>query len=206
MIPLSKPVVIETLDYEAILAKLARKLMRREFKDNPRMAGLAARAESEYIFPYGEEGDARRLLMRERRRIERDSGEQKDLIATSLQREAKLLRDRGGDDADKDIMRLYDRALREFGGGLTGFKMMAEDYWGYFKDDSEQARKVARDIELAFKRKIETGDKNWFRANAESGVYRMIIGYYRQAGDSDRADMLEKRIEVLIRRAKRGAL
>lgn len=180
--------------------------MRREFKDNPRMAGLAARAESEYIFPYGEEGDARRLLMRERRRIERDSGEQKDLIATSLQREAKLLRDRGGDDADKDIMRLYDRALREFGGGLTGFKMMAEDYWSYFKDDTENNRKVARDIELAFKRKIETGDKNWFRANAESGVYRMIIGYYRHAGDSARAEMLEKRIEVLLRRAERGAL
>ena len=180
--------------------------MRREFKDNPRMAGLAARAESEYIFPYGQENDARRLLMRERRRIERNSSEQKDLIATSLQREAKLLRDRGGDDADKDIMRLYDRALREFGGGLTGFKMMAGDYWSYFKDDKENNRKVARDIELAFKRKIETGDKNWFRANAESEVYRMIIGYYRHAGDTARAEMLEKRIEVLIRRARRGAL
>ena len=49
----------------------------------------------EYIFPYGEEGDAKRALLRERRRIERDSGEQKDLIAGSLKREADLIHKRG---------------------------------------------------------------------------------------------------------------
>ena len=43
--------------------------MRRQFEDNPRMAGLAANAEMEYIFPYGPAGDAERTLLRERRRI-----------------------------------------------------------------------------------------------------------------------------------------
>ena len=85
--------------------------------------------------------------------------------------------------------------------------MMAEDYFGYFKDqDSELARKAARDIELAFKRVVETGTKDWFRANTESDIYRMICGYYRTAGDPERADMLQKRYEVLLRRAKRSAL
>ena len=65
--------------------------MRREFKDHPRMAELAANAELEYIFPYGSEGDAKRSLLRERRRIEHNSGEQTDLIATSLKREAELI-------------------------------------------------------------------------------------------------------------------
>jgi len=180
--------------------------MRREYKENPRMAELAANAELEFIFPYGPEGDAKRTLLRERRRIERDSGEQKDLIASSLQREASLIAKRGGPDAKKDISRLYDRALRDYGGSLTGFKMMAEDYFGYMKDDAELSRKAARDIELAFKRVVETGTKDWFRANAESGIYKMICGYYRTAGDPDRADMLEKRYEVLLRRAKRSAL
>lgn len=180
--------------------------MRREFKDNPRMAELAANAELEYIFPYGPEGAAKRSLMRERRRIERDSGEQKDLVASSLKREAELILKRGGPDAKRDISRLYDRALRDYGGSTTGFKMMAEDYFGYFKNDSELARKAARDIELAFKRVVETGTKEWFRANAESDIYRMICGYYRAAGDPERADMLEKRYEILLRRAKRGAL
>lgn len=180
--------------------------MRREFKDNPRMAELAANAEVEYIFPYGPEGDAKRSLARERRRIERDSAEQKDLIASSLKREADLVSKRGGPDAKKDISQLYDRALRDFGGSITGFRMMAEDYFGFVKDDPKLGPKAVRDIELAFKRVVETGTKDWFRANAESGLYRMICDYYRQVGETDRADMLEKRIEVLLRRSKRGAI
>lgn len=180
--------------------------MRREFKDNPRMAELAANAELEYIFPYGTKGDATRTLQRERRRIERDSGEQADLIANSLKREAELIMKRGGANAKRDISRLYDRALRDYGGSITGFKTMAEDYFGYFRDDQDLARKAARDIELAFKRVVETGTKEWFRANTESSIYKMICAYYRSAGDPGRAEMLEKRYEVLLRRAKRSAL
>ncbi len=182
------------------------KSMRREFKDNPRMASLAATAESEYIFPYGEEGDAERSMLRERRRIERDASEQNDLIATSLKREADLILKRGDANHKQDISNLYDSAMRKYGGNLTGFKMMASDYFGFLKDDPELARKAARDIELAFKRVIETGTKDWFRANAESTVYKMICGFYRSAGDEDRAVMLEKRYETLLKRSKRGAL
>lgn len=180
--------------------------MRQEFKDNPRMSEIAATAELEYIFPYGPEGEAKRALMRERRRIERNSGEQTDLIATSLKREAEVISKRGGDDALRDICRLYDRALRDYGESITGFKMMAEDYFAYCRQNPELARKAARDIELAFKRVVETGTKDWFRANTESSIYKMICGYYRSAGDPDRAEMLEKRYEVLLRRAKRSAL
>lgn len=180
--------------------------MRREFKDNPRMAQLAALAETEYIFPYGEEADATRTLARERRRIERNSGEQKDLIAESLKREAELIFKRGDATAKQDISRLYDSALRKYGGSITGFKMMAEDYFGYFKDDAELSPKVARDIELAFKRVVETGSKDYFRAKTETEICKMICKYYRSAGDEKRAQMLEKRYETLLKRAERGAL
>ena len=180
--------------------------MRREFKDNPRMAELAAKAEMEYIFPYGDAGDAKRTLLRERRRVERESSEQADLIAGSLKREADLIHKLGGPDVKRDIGRLYDRALRDYGGSITGFKIMAEDYFKFMRDDPETARKAARDVELAFKRVVETGSKDWFRANTESSIYRMICGYYRSAGDNERADMLEKRYEVLLRRSKRSAL
>ena len=180
--------------------------MRREFKNNPRMAQLAAQAETEFIFPYGEDADAARTLARERRRIERNSGEQKDLIAESLKREADLIFKRGDATAKQDISRLYDSALRKYGGNITGFKMMAEDYFGYFKDDSALSPKVARDIELAFKRVVETGSKDFFRAKTEAGICKMICSYYRSAGDEKRALMLEKRYEALLKRAERGAL
>lgn len=182
------------------------KAMRQQFKDNPRMAALAGEAESNYVFPYGEEGDASRMLGRERRRIERNSGEQMDLVAESLKREADLIHKRGDAAAKKDISNLYDSALRKYGGSITGFKMMADDYFEFLKDDRELAHKAARDIELAFKRVVETGTKDWFRANTESSIYKMICGYYRTAGDEERALLLEKRYQVLLRRAERGAL
>lgn len=180
--------------------------MRQEFKDNPRMAALAGKAETEYIFPYGDEGDAARTLARERRSVERNSGEQKDLIAESLKREAELIYKRGDASAKKDISNLYDSALRKYGGSITGFKMMAEDYFGYLKDDPELAHKAARDIELAFKRVLETGTKDWFRAQTEASIQKMICDYYRAAGDDTRAALLEKRSQTLLKRAERSAL
>lgn len=182
------------------------KSLRQEFKDNPRMAGLAAKAESEYIFPYVEEGDAERNLLRERRRIERNSSEQTDLIAESLKREADMILKRGEPTALKEISVLYDSALRKYGGSITGFKMMAQDYFSFLKNDPELAPKAARDIELAFKRVVETGTTDWFRAKTESSIYKMICGYYRAVGDEERATLLEKRYEVLLKRAERGAL
>ena len=180
--------------------------MRREFRDNPRMAEMATAAEDRYIFPYGDAGDARSALRLQRRKVDREAGEQKDLIATSLKREADLILKQGGPDAKRHIGNLYDRALRDYGGSITGFKMMAADYFDFFKDDPELARKAARDVELAFKRVVETGSKDWFRATTESSIYKMICSYYRAAGDATRANTLERRYELLLRRAKRSAL
>lgn len=180
--------------------------MRREFRDNPRMVQLAATAEAEYIFPYGPESEAKLSLTRERRRIERDAGEQTDLIAASLKRQAELITKQGGPGAKREISQLYDRALRDYGGSITGFKIMAEDYFGYFRDDKELARKTARDIELAFRRCVETGSSSWFRVNVQADICKMICGYYRSAGEPERATMLEKRYDVMLKRAKRGAL
>ncbi len=196
-----KPPVPNNLDAWKNFAKD----MRREFKDNPRMATLASNAELEYIFPYGETGDAKRSLLRERRNLARDAGEQNDLVADSLKREADLILKRGDPNAKREISQLYDRALRDYGGNITGFKMMAENYFSYFKDDKELARKAARDIELAFKRVVETGTTEWFRAQTEASIHAMICDYYRAAGDPERADLLENRYQTLLRRAKRSA-
>lgn len=182
--------------------------MRREFRDNPRMSTLANKAEEEFIFPYGNDMDAHRTLARERRRIDRDQDttEQKDLIAESLKREADLLYARNGAAAIKEISQLYDRSLRNFGGNITAFKKMANDYFAFCKDDQVLARKAARDVELAFKRVVETGTSNWFRAKTESEIHQTICNYYRQVGEPERAELLEKRIARLMRDAERDAL
>jgi hypothetical protein len=179
--------------------------MRREFQENPRIAVLASSAEMKYIFPYGSAGDAKRSFIIERRRIEREAGEQMDLIAESLKRESDLMLKRGDADAKREIMQLYDGALRDYGTSITGFKMMAQDYFGYFEDDEENGSKVARDIELAFKRVVDTGTSEWFRAKTEASIVEMICGFYRKAGEPDRADSLKRRSDSSLRRAKRDA-
>jgi hypothetical protein len=180
--------------------------MRKEFRENPRMAALVAKAEVEHVFPFTKKEDAKRALGRERRRIERNAGEQKDLVADTLKREADMILSKGGADALKEISQLYDRSLREYGGSITGFKKMSEDYFSFAKDDQETARKAARDIELAFQRVVETGSKEWFRANTETSIYKMICRYYRAAGDDAKAETLEKRYTRLLKAAERGAL
>lgn len=180
--------------------------MRAEFRENPRMADLASKAEDEFIFPYTDKSDARRNLARERRRMERSASEQKDLIAASLKREADLIASKGEPDALKEISRLYDRALRNYGSSITGFKMMAEDYFEFMEKDEKLGPKAVRDIELAFQRVVETGSKEWFRANTETSIYKMICSYYRAVGQESRAVRLEKRYERLLRAAERGAL
>jgi hypothetical protein len=180
--------------------------MKHEFRENPRMADLATKAEKEYIFPFIKEEDARKDLARERRRIERNSGEQKDLIATSVKQEAELIKSRGDANAFEQISNLYEKSLRAYGGSITGFKTMAEDYMSFVGEDQTVARKAAREIELAFDRVVKTGSKDWFRANTETSIYKMICGYYRQGGDESKAQLLEKQYQRLLRDAERGAL
>lgn len=179
--------------------------MKAQFRDNPRMGELATRAEDEFIFPHIPEADARRTLARERRRLERAASEQRDLVAASLKREADLIAASGDNDAIARISRLYGSALRGYGDSVTGFKLMAEDYFNFVKNDPEHARDAVRDIELAFNRVIATGSTEWFRANTEVSIHRMITNYYRQVGDESKALTLERRLERQLRRAERGA-
>ena len=180
--------------------------LRRVFREHPRMADLADRAENEHVFPFAELDFARSEMRQQRRRIEREAGEQADLLASSLRREATMILERDPDNALGEINRLYDSALREYGESITGFKMIAEDYFSFTQHDAAAGAKAARDIELAFKRKIETGTKDFFRAGTEADIYRLICGFYRATGDDARAEFLEKRLERQVDRAKRGAL
>jgi hypothetical protein len=180
--------------------------MRHEFKDNPRLTELASTAETKYIFPYISEQESRRALSRQRNRIEHDAGEQVDLIATSLKSEADLILKSGKPEAKREISQIYDKALKDFGGNITGFKMMAQDYFNYMKDDQETAGKAARDIENAFKRVIASGNRDWFRTQTEDSIIKMISGFYKAAGDIQHAELLEKRSKKDLDKAERKAL
>ena len=182
------------------------KALKFEFKHNPRMAVLALEIEDKHVFPYADLNYVRREMARDRRRNDRDSQEQADLVTTSLKRESKLLLARDEENAIREIGQLYDRALREFGGSVSGFRTMAQDYFNIMKNDPKSAEKAVGDIENAFKRVVETGTKDWFRAKAEIGLHKLICQMYREIGEEKRAANMETRLDRMMKRAKRSAL
>lgn len=182
------------------------KSLKQEFKHNPRMAVLALEVEDKHVFPYADLNYVRREMARDRRRNDRDSQEQADLITTSLKRESKLLLTRDKDNALREIGQLYDRALRDFGGSVSGFRTMAQDYFNMMKHEPKSAEKAVDDIANAFDRVVATGTKDWFRAKAEIGLHKLICQMYREIGEEKRAENMETRLERMMKRAKRSAL
>lgn len=178
----------------------------REFKENPRMGSIAIEIEDKHIFPYADLKDLRRDLARERRRKTRDASEQSDLVASSIKRETELLLSKEQDDALVEIHQLYSRALRDYGGSITGFDDMSQYYFSIMKQDQEMAEKAVRTIELAFGRMIESGTDDWFRLNTEVGIQRKIANMYREVNNDKKADILDKKLDRMLKNAKRKAL
>ena len=184
------------------------------------MSSLATTVEEEHLFPHWDLGDVRRQLDRDRRRQYKEAPEQADLATTSLKREAewilKKITEEAGEDEKKkeealheareEVAQLYDKSLREYGKSVSGFATMCDDYFAFVKDDDEIAPKAVRDMELAFKRVVDTGSDNWFRAKTEVGLHKRIAQMYRQVGEEKKADLMERRLETQMERARRKAL
>jgi len=179
------------------------KAMRREFESNPRMLALAGEAELKYVFPYGSAEEAKIAFARERRNIENESGEQVDLIAESLKREAQLIIQRGDENGKEAIMRLYLKALRDFGHDAMAFNLLSNEYFSISGSDTAMADKAVSDIELSYKRFIETNSDDYFRVQLEVGVLKKVAGFYKKIGDTRKAESLMKRAERRMERAVR---
>ncbi len=185
------------------------KALKHEFRKNPRMASLAATIEDKHIFPHSDIADVRRELARLRRRNTRNASEQADLMTSSLRREAELILQTSEDDHEQaleEIHNLYTRALRDYGGSISGFKEMISYYFSLMKDDETRAKPAVRTIELAFNRVVDTGSDDWFRKKTEVGIHRQIAKMYREVGEEKRATNMEKRLDRDMKNAKRKAL
>ena len=180
--------------------------IRRRFKDRPDFLKLAEGIEDDHIFPHRDAKDNARDVARERRRLDRDSdGGRTDLITASIEREANILAAAGNFDG---ITSLYRRAFLDFGDKPDAFRVMANQYFGYAssKPETDWQEKACREIELAYKRHIETDDKEYFRVTAEVTVLRQVAGFYEKAGDAKKAQLLRDRADRREKLAKRSAL
>lgn len=181
--------------------------LRREFRKNPRMATLANEIEETQLFPLLDLSSIRRQLARERRRIEREASEQNDLLIDLVEREKSWISKHLDDtEATNEITRLYKKSLRDYGSSITGFRSLAEAYFAYCKKHPELANDAVSDISSAFDRQIKTGSGDYFRAKTEADLHRFIAQLYRQIGETQKAERIEKRIEKDMERIQRKSL
>jgi hypothetical protein len=178
--------------------------IRRRFKDRPDFLALAENIEDDHIFPHRDAKDNARDVARERRRLDRgtDTG-RVDLITASIEREAAILAAAGNFDG---ISSLYRKSFQDFGDKPDAFRVMANQYFRYAAANQEWKEKACREIELAYKRHIETNEKEYFRVTAELAVLRQVAGFYEKAGDAKKAELLRDRADRREKLAKRSAL
>lgn len=177
--------------------------IRRRFKDRPDFIEMAEAIEDDHIFPQRDAGDNARDVARERRRLARDNAGRSDLVTASIERQANLLA------AAKDfdgISSLYRRAFQDYGGKADAFRTIAAQYFSYASADTKWKDKACREIELAYKRHIETNTDEYFKAKAEISVARQVAGFYDQAGDAKKAKSLRDRADHREKMTKRSAL
>ncbi len=185
-------------DWEAMADTL-----RRRFKERPDFMEMAEQIEDKHIFPQRDAKENSMDIARERRRLARDNDGRADLIAQSVERQADLLVAAGKTD---DIDSLYHRSFQQYGDQSTTFGRLADQYFAYASKDPKWAEKACREIELSFKRNVDTGTDDYFRCMTELGLLRKIAGYYESSGDSKRAELLRERADKREKTARRGAL
>jgi hypothetical protein len=177
--------------------------LRRRFKDRPDFLELAEGIEDDHIFPNRDPRKNSLEIARERRRLERGHEGRSDLLAASVERQAEVLAASGNFDA---ISSLYRRAFSDYGGQAEAFRALADQYFRFASSDPKWRDKACREIELAFKRHIETNDNEYFKATAEIGIMRQVAGFYETAGDAKRAELLRARAEKREKSTRRSAL
>lgn len=178
--------------------------IRRRFKDRPDFLELAEGIEDDHIFPHRDAKENARDVARDRRRLDRDSDSGRvDLLTASIEREANILAAAGNFDG---ISSLYRKSFQDFGNKPDAFRVMASQYFGYASKSQEWKEKACREIELAYKRHIETNDKEYFRVTAELTVLRQVAAFYEKAGDVKKAELLRDRADRREKLAKRSAL
>ncbi len=92
------------------------------------------------------------------------------------------------------IRRLYQDHLRTLGGQVPAFRALATDYYAFARREGF-APEAAREIDRTFARNYPRSGSEPQAVRARLDLLRMIAGFYRDAGETARAETMERQIE-----------
>jgi hypothetical protein len=131
------------------------------------------------------------------RRTESRSAERTDLILEHLGRQVRMLAEA---DRIDDALRVYRKALRDYGQDVVPFKALARDYFA-FAEQHGAAHDALRHIDSTFDRYHGRPGSDYFAMVAHADLLEMMAGYYRRDGRENKAERLERDARDLRERA-----
>ena len=180
-------------------------MFRRKFADDPDMLAKARVAEDKYVLPRLSADSAKAELRGDIRHL----GSLKGLTSTeeilaAHKRYAEVYvktNDFAG------LRRIYREALDDYGREPAKFKALAKDYWKFVKDTTDENRKNAcRDLERSYERHVETKSGGFFEVKSQATAAHVVSACWREAGDTERADRMDKETAKREEKATKNAL
>jgi len=171
--------------------------MEREFKDDPDMMTVVRKTQDEFVLSKMDTAGVKNELRGDVRQLTKMKGlTSEQEIRAAYKREGDLLV-KGSDWTG--LRHIYKDALDDYGREAAKFKMLARDYWNYVKTATPEVQLAAcRDIDSSFQHHVETKGGDYFDVQSQNSAGKVVAECWRAAGETAKADRLEKEI------AKRG--
>ncbi|MFT5411974.1 MAG: hypothetical protein ACI9NC_004711 [Verrucomicrobiales bacterium] len=175
----SEEVVASIKDYEIALKEFPDLLDRADKTLNTTLAGVL------------DQDTHLKLIKRRRHRVESIDEARLLAILELIRQEAKIYQKTADYDA---ITALYRRELRTGADDVQHFMKLAGDYWKYSAGNPDREKTalqlIGSRVKSNFGDKLKSSD--WFTKDTAIKPHAQLAGFYRAAGDSDRALRLEK--------------
>ncbi len=177
--------------------------IRKKFKKRPDFLAMADQLDEAYVRPHQDEETVAKELAKERRSLERSTGEGRaDLSLQSLRRQIdNLVENEKLDDANN----VFKKALRDYSERLDTLGGVMDMYWEFAREHAKYQKQAISAMERIYKFKVETRSGDYFKISKEVVIQKKIGNFYKESGDERKGDKILEKAEKRLSEAKDDA-
>ena len=185
-------------DWKKLLAA-----MERNYDEHPNILEDIASIRKEHLLPTLDEAEMVKALESEIRSVARKNGNEGDLVSDAVSSLADILVEKN---SAKALRSLYKSSFRKYGEDLEMFGKLMASYQAHASLLPELAPEIPSDLEKFYKSQAESNSAEYFRGTMELRLQRRVSEAYRQAGNTDKANAIDKKIARRQKSLDRKAL
>lgn len=185
-------------DWKKLLAS-----MERNYDEHPNILEDIASIRKEHLLPTLDDTEMIKALESEIRSVARRNGSQGDLVSDAVSSLALILVEKK---SPKALRSLYKSSFRKYGEDLEMFGKLMTSYQKHGRKLPQVTPEIPNDLQKFYKSHAETNSGEYFRGDMELALYRRVSKAYRQAGNVEEANSIDKKIERRAKSLARKAL